>query len=173
MAEHRKMRTENNRKRILIAAVLTAAILLMTGCSANSSGSGGNSKAGGIDMDVFESIEGDYYVIWNDELEEKYDSYEGYWRLSIGEFDVNDDDKEVPYFACIDVEAGNPGFEGEIISLSENSITIRIDFDLYEVMPFDWEPDEDGLVELEIAKDGDILELSSGGKTLAFHKANY
>lgn len=157
------------RKWFLTLILLLVSVMVFTSCTAARN----HDKTKDVDAAFFQSIKGFYSVQWNEEDEAQYGGrYEGFWDLNITE-DVheNSDDaseNRIPYFSCVDGEAGNPGFEGEIIKLKDNSITIKLDMDCYDGMPFDWEPVNEKYAVLEIKKNGNKLELSSNGKTLVF-----
>lgn len=122
---------------------------------------------GTIDSDAMSRIEGRYYVEWTDEDEASGKPYEGYWDMGIG----GGDEEYVPYFYCIDGEAGNPGFEGEIVKLTEDSITIRLELMYFEDMPMNWKRKDPFHVRLDYRVDGNNLILGYKGEELTFTKA--
>ena len=67
--------------------------------------------------------------------------------------------------AIFDNGAGNPGVEGQIISLDNKKIVIKVDYDLYEGTPGDWKLGDDTLeLDYTIEDDGTLVLSNSGSK---------
>lgn len=111
-----------------------------------------------LNMECFDAVEGDYHV----QGHEDEDNYVGwYWHLA---FFRNEDG---PYFTIYDDAAGNPGVEGYIIAMDEDSINVEIDQDYYEDLPRDNWADKDGVLYLQYELTEDGIRLTNGGEETA------
>lgn len=109
----------------------------------------------------FEELRGEYQA---EESGEDTDQYVGdYWHLDIAK------NHKKPYFSLYDNAAGNPGVEGDIIHLSKDRMVIKINQDLYEGLPGDWE-DEGKTIAISYEKKGNLLFLKNHQTTVKMSK---
>jgi hypothetical protein len=90
-----------------------------------------------------------------------------FWHLTFSRDYRNEDTGETYdyYMTIYDNGAGNPGIEGPITFLDNKSLTIKVDFDLYEATPADWKLGEDTLdLEYSYTDDGHLILENSGSK---------
>lgn len=117
------------------------------------------------------SIAGDYQAVEYDNGNDD-DYIGGYWHLYIGQDEESGDWN----LSIYDNEAGNPGVEGPVTDMQENSnksgiITIEIDQDYYDELPsYKWitENDEFLTIEYKLTKNG--IELTNNGTTIQFNR---
>lgn len=115
-------------KRFLsVAIILACLILLFVGCSSGDK----NSFEKTISSDEYAAVCGDYQAVGNEVDGEDYVGT--YWHLTICEMDG--EDGQVPYLTIYDNAAGNPGIEGKIVGLHDQTIMIEYDPDYYEELP--------------------------------------
>ena len=139
-------------RKFLALAMIMAFALAATSCK---------KMPDGVDKDVFNLISGDYQVV----AEENDDDYIGtWWHLSI-----HYDDEQGPYLSIYDNEAGNPGVEGPIVELNNDSVKIQWDPDYMDQLPSGkWKLDGDFLtMDYQINADG--IELTNSGRSLQFN----
>lgn len=142
------------RRSILCCIVLCLLMILAAGCS------GANKKSSSdVDETAFENVKGDYNVV-------ETDTIGGWWHLYIGS---NDD---APYdFSIYDVAAGNPGVRGEITSMTDSGLTIKIDADLFEQLPTDWKLSDDGSeLTMEYTYDDHSITLTNNELPVVFER---
>ena len=84
---------------------------------------------------------------------------------------ILDDSPGVPYLAIFDDEAGNPGVEGEIIGLDEDTIIIKISKGFYESLPHSgWKTtDNDSRLEMHYERFLNVLTLENNGEKMKFY----
>ncbi|MBQ1471104.1 MAG: hypothetical protein IIZ34_01945 [Eubacterium sp.] len=90
-----------------------------------------------------------------------------FWHIDFTRDFKNEDTGETYdyYMAIFDNGAGNPGVEGQIISLDNKKIVIKVDYDLYEGTPGDWKLGDDTLeLDYTIEDDGTLVLSNSGSK---------
>lgn len=136
------------RIKLVIAAVTALCFLLMlTACGADTSV--------GVDKDIAAQLAGDYQVTG---LEDNY------WHLYIGL------EEDTAILSIYDNAAGNPGVEGELVTLDESHIKLKYDKDLYEALPSaEWQLSGNDL-EMTYAIDGDSLTLTNSDVSLIFQR---
>lgn len=111
-----------------------------------------------IDNTAFENIKGSYSVVTSGEEDE----VGSWWSLSI----CKDEDGQ-KYFSIYDT-VGNPGVEGPITKLDENTLSIEVDKDLYEGMPVsEWEMDGKTLT-FTYEKNSYDISLTNNYRTVEF-----
>ncbi len=118
-----------------------------------------------IDETLLTKIEG-YYSPTDDDLS---------WMvltIESGGGSIMEEGPGKPYLAIYDAEAGNPGVEGRIIYLDENTITIKIARRFFEKLPdSEWKTTWlNSRLEMHYTKSGDRLILENNGKELEFSK---
>ena len=118
-----------------------------------------------IDETLLANIEG-YYSPMDDDLSWMVLTIEGNGGS------IMDEGPGKSYFAIYDAEAGNPGVEGRIIYLDENTIIIKIARRFFEELPdSEWETTYlNSRLEMHYTKSGDKLILENNGKELEFSK---
>ncbi len=109
-----------------------------------------------IDESILQAISNEYQAD---------DEDASYWHLYIGE---NEEDKA--FFSIYDNAAGNPGVEGEIVSLTDSSLVIKVDQDMFEALPSSqWELSKDKLeLTYELLEDG--IRLTNHETAVIFKK---
>lgn len=129
-------------RKVLICTAVIILCMSFAGC-----GSGG----GSVDKASFDKIAGDYQAVGE----------ESWWHLYIGKNDESGNQE----LSIYDNEAGNPGVEGEIISLDDESVTIKIDQELYDQLPSgDWKDSGENLeMTYEVTDKGIILTNNNAG----------
>lgn len=112
-----------------------------------------------VDRSAFENLAGDYPVV-------ETEAVGGWWHLYIGKSD------DIPcYFSIYDAGAGNPGVSGEIISLDDTSLSIRIDQDMFENLPAEWTlTGDNAFLTLEYTCEGNLLTLTNNHLPVVFEK---
>lgn len=143
--------------RIIAAILLMSAAALLVSCTADRS-----TADRSIDKNYYTDLCGDYQAVEQLAGNEE-DHVGGWWHLYIGE---GDDGKE--YLSIYDNEAGNPGVEGEIVTLNENIITININDEYYEEMPSSHWKEEGGRLVLNYGLTGSGVEITNNGYTVMF-----
>lgn len=85
-----------------------------------------------------------------------------------------DDDTTDPYFEIIDVEAANPGVEGKIIYLDEDTIIIKIDkFFFFELPNPNWKASFlNSILKMHYVKSGDTLILENNGEKEEYYDSS-
>lgn len=85
-----------------------------------------------------------------------------------------DDDTTDPYFEIIDVEAANPGVEGKIIYLDEDTIIIKIDkFFFFELPNPNWKTSFfNSILKMHYVKSGDTLILENNGEKEEYYDSS-
>lgn len=133
---------------IVISITLLFTIFMATACSSN---------------EELNGVAGEYQAVEFDNGNDD-DYIGGYWHLYIGQDEESGDWN----FSIYDNEAGNPGVEGPITEMDEESFTVKYDPDFFDQLPSShWNMDGDYLkVEFELTADG--IELSNNGKTITF-----
>lgn len=109
----------------------------------------------------FEELRGDYQAQESGDGTKQYVG--SYWHLDLAK------SHKKPYFALYDNEAGNPGVEGFIIRLTKDQIVVKINQDLYEGLPGDWE-DDGKTITISYEKKGNLLFLSNHQTTVKMVK---
>lgn len=139
-------------------------MLMLLCCACTKSGDNGAGEDGvptdpakySISKEAFDKIKGDYDFRTSSEGS-AYD----YMACYIGE-------SEGTKFLTIYDTVGNPGVEGPIVHLSDDTIIVDVDYDYYEQMPAsDWElrgPEEDGELVLSYKYKKEKSVLSDGKK---------
>lgn len=108
-------------------------------------------------------------------LEGEYDGGDGICLTIVQESgELLDDDTSDPYFEIVDVEAANPGVEGQIIYLDEDTIIIKIDTFFFFDMPNpNWKSNFfNSVLKMHYAKSGDRLILENNGEKEFFYKSS-
>ena len=95
------------RRSILCCIVLCLLMIVAAGCS------GPKKSSSDVDETAFKNVKGDYNVVETDTIGD-------WWHLCIG----SNDDAPCD-FSIYDAAAGNPGVRGEIISMTDSSLTIK------------------------------------------------
>lgn len=110
-----------------------------------------------INMECFDEVKGEYRI-QGCESEDENVYVAGYWMLSFFEAE------EGPYLSIYDCGAGNPGVEGYIIAMDEESVNVQIDPDYYEELPKANWADQGGILYLQYELTGEGILLYNGGK---------
>ena len=143
----------------LLAVVMTLllAVTMFTACGTTESGSDE------IDTTALGKIVGEYQVVGN----EDEDNYIGsWWHLDI----LADDEEYGNYLSIYDNEAGNPGVEGEIVSLDDASIIVKIDPEYYDELPSSKWKDSGEYLEMTYSMNNGTMNLTNNDYTIKFIK---
>ena len=144
----------------IIAVIITLLIPVMSGC--------GTAEANEIDSTLLANLEGEYRPT---------DQNKSWMILTIHQESgpILGDGPKVPYLAIFDDEAGEPGVEGEIISLDEETITIKIEKDYFERLPdSDWKTSNfNSQLTMNYTRSGDKLTLENNGKEMEFYDGSH
>lgn len=141
--------TRRREFRILFSVIIFTVAFYMTGCSVSN-----------VDKKVIRNLKGSYQAEENGIVGSS--AYSGYWCFEIG-FQGN-------HFSFYDGEAGNPGFEGEVIQADEKSFTAKVSQENFDELPGNWKVDKKNHITIQYKKSGKQLRLTSNDCTLVMHK---
>ncbi|MDD7390424.1 MAG: hypothetical protein PUG60_12385 [Lachnospiraceae bacterium] len=138
---------------ILCSIILSLLLMLTAGCTA------AQTESPNVDKTAFKAVKGDYRVV-------ETDTVDGWWHLFIGTTD------DIPcYFTIYDISAGNPGVSGEITTMNDSSLTIKIDPDLFEALPADWNlSGNDSELTMDYTCSDDNITLTNNGLPVVFER---
>lgn len=140
-------------KKALIC-IMAAFMLIMSACAVQKE----------IDKACYEKLTGDYQAV--EQASDNDEEYVGaWWHLYIGESESGTE-----YLTIYDNGAGNPGVEGDIITLNQTDIVISYDEELFEQLPSGlWEV-SDGRLAMGYDLTDRGIELTNNGHTILFKK---
>lgn len=150
------------KKGIILCIVCCIAVFIFYG-QFRGFGSSGQS----VDEEIFGNLAG-HYQAEEQGSPEKGDYVGAFWHLFLS--DKYPDEADY-LFTIYDNGAGNPGFQGEVVSLDEKHMKVKIDLDEFEQMPGSWQH-EDGYIVFTYEQKKNKLYLSNHQCTVTFHKEN-